>query len=259
MIRNGKKSNTLFLEKIDYINKYKDVFDKYIIVGEWKGCGERVETRCKHCGLTWNAIPYNLAKGKAKCPYCEGGKTKWDTLYLKTLCEMNGFELLSECNWASDTVVVKHKECGTTFPKNAKTLTRHWSCPNCNVNSRGEFDIKNVLSKYNINFKREITFHDLKGIKGGSLRFDFGVYSKDNELLFIIEYDGNQHEEGYTTNYVNFDAETTRKHDKIKNEYCKTHNIDLYRINYHNRRTVSKIVVKLLKQYMLIPSQDNES
>ena len=261
MIRNGKRSNTLFMELNDYILKYPKVSLKYEIVGEWKGVEERVETRCKSCGLSWNAIPYNLAKEKAKCPYCEGAKTKYDTLYLSNLCKINGFELLSKCNTVEDIVKVKHLKCGTIFEKKVNVLVRHFSCPACRINSQGEEKIRLTLEKYNIDYKKEVTFKGLKGLKGGSLRFDFGIYN-NGELLFLLEYDGEQHEHEITrqagSGYI-MDYKTTKKHDLIKESYCKDNNIDLHRITYHNRRTVSKILTQLLIDYKLIPSQANES
>ena len=38
--------------------------------------------------------------------------------------------------------------------------------------------------------KKEYTFKDLKGIRGGCLRFDFAILNKNNSLIELIEFDG---------------------------------------------------------------------
>lgn len=258
MIRNGKKSNTLFMTVEDWYEKYPQMREKYEVVGEWDGVENRVEIKCKECQRSWNAIPYVLCVNKARCPYCKGSKTKYDTLYFKNLCDMHKFDLLSPCESATDEVIVKHRECNNILVRKANVLKKHFACPHCHVNSRGEKEIQETLNDYKIEYKKELTFSDLKGLKGGSLRFDFGIY-KDGELIFIIEYDGKQHEEEIDDKLFKFNFDLIKAHDEIKDEYCKDNNIDLYRISYHKRRTISKIVTQLLSDYMLIPSQANES
>lgn len=99
------------------------------------------------------------------------------------------------------------------------------------VKSWGETQIIYLLKQYNIDFKKEVTFNDLLGLNGGNLRFDFGIYLKD-KLYCLIEYDGRQHYY-YNNNWKqkeeNFNQ--LKIHDKLKDEYCKKHNIKLYRLN----------------------------
>jgi hypothetical protein len=49
------------------------------------------------------------------------------------------------------------------------------------------------LNNNNINYKKEYIFSDLVGKNNTPLRFDFGIYSEHQELLFLIEYQGRQH------------------------------------------------------------------
>lgn len=89
---------------------------------------------------------------------------------------------------------------------------------------------------------------------------NYPILYNNGKLLFLLEYDGEQHEHEITRDagYI-MDHKTTMKHDLIKESYCKDNNINLHRITYHNRRTVSKILTQLLIDYKLIPSQANES
>lgn len=55
--------------------------------------------------------------------------------------------------------------------------------------SKGEEKVARLLSAAKINFKTEVSFPDLKSLKGKPLRFDFVVY-KDNKIVCCIEIDG---------------------------------------------------------------------
>ena len=57
--------------------------------------------------------------------------------------------------------------------------------------SQGQQEIRFLLESNNIHFKQEVTFQDLKLIN--KLRFDFGIYNDNNELIRLIEFDGEQH------------------------------------------------------------------
>ena len=101
------------------------------------------------------------------------------------------------------------------------------------VNSWGEYDIADYLTKNNIQFIKEYSFKDLK-LKN-PLRFDFAVFYKD-ELMFLLEYQGRQH---YNKKDRFYREEITIS-DELKKEYCKSHNIPLYEIRF-SENTISKL------------------
>lgn len=57
------------------------------------------------------------------------------------------------------------------------------------MNSKGEVKIAQLLKKNKIKFKTEVSFPDLKSLKGRLLRFDFIIF-KNNKIVCAIEYDG---------------------------------------------------------------------
>lgn len=118
-------------------------------------------------------------------------------------------------------------DCGKNTTVSYDSLVRGatQSC-GCLGNSKGEYLISQLLSKNNINYKQEVTFSDLKDKK--SLRFDFGIYDDNDNLIKLIEYDGRQHTDKTSIWYT----ETIVKHDQMKTDYCKKHNIPLQRISY---------------------------
>ena len=75
--------------------------------------------------------------------------------------------------------------------------------------------------------------------------FDFYLYDYNK----CIEYDGEQH---YNMNYditmKNPNPEqafaTRKKHDQIKTDYCKEHNIGLLRIPYYKENYIEEIIIK---------------
>ena len=96
------------------------------------------------------------------------------------------------------------------------------------LHSYQEQIISEILTELTVNFKREYSFEDLKDKK--LLRFDFAIFSNNNQLLGLIEYQGPQHYQPYKF----FDFKTTVYHDLMKKEYCLEHNIPLLLLNKDN-------------------------
>ena len=94
------------------------------------------------------------------------------------------------------------------------------------IRSKGEFQIEQLLKKHNINFQREYSFENLKDKL--NLRFDFAIFNDKNELLGLIEYQGEQH---YCKSN-GFYSEDLIKHDKMKIDFCNENNIKLKHILY---------------------------
>lgn len=110
-------------------------------------------------------------------------------------------------------------------------------CPSCSQKmSKGEECIKNFLDDNKVDFIQEKRFDDCCDIK--PLPFDFYLPNKN----LIIEFDGQHH--FYETGRGNY--ETTKKHDVIKNQYCKDNNIDLLRIPYWEGNNIEDIITTKL-------------
>ena len=56
--------------------------------------------------------------------------------------------------------------------------------------SRGEIKIREILEEAGLNFKMEYIFPDLTSSNNKPLRFDFAVFDDDNNIDFLIEYQG---------------------------------------------------------------------
>lgn len=102
------------------------------------------------------------------------------------------------------------------------------------LKSKGEAKIESILVKNSIDFAKQYTFYNFVGKHGKSYAFDFGIVDNDGNLRYLIEYDGCQHFD-INHQFGNNRKEaflTVQERDKIKNEYCFSHNIPLIRIPY---------------------------
>ena len=106
------------------------------------------------------------------------------------------------------------------------------------IRSKGEFQVEQILKSKGIEFIREYTFDDLYDID--KLRFDFALF-KNNKLIKLIEVQGEQH---YTTRGL-FYKETIAKHDEMKREYCKKHNIPLLELPYKRQNIIKEDELEL--------------
>lgn len=116
-------------------------------------------------------------------------------------------------------------------------------CSQC-FTSSGETNIIKYLEDHGQEFEYEKMFSDCRNVSNNyPLRFDF--FLPDKKL--IIEYDGQQH---FTP--VNFGGrgkekskksfERQQDNDKIKNTYCKNHNISLLRIPFTSKDNIPNII-----------------
>jgi hypothetical protein len=86
-------------------------------------------------------------------------------------------------------------------------------------------------------------FDDCKNIN--QLSFDFGILDNDDNLLMLIEYQGEQHyrPKGYFGGEDKYNQQLIN--DQIKRQYCKDNNIKLIEIPYTKLRYIEKELVTL--------------
>lgn len=98
--------------------------------------------------------------------------------------------------------------------------------------SRGEIKIEDILNAAGLNFQEEYSFPDLVSTNGRPLRFDFAVFDDNNELDFLIEFQGIQHYEAKSKFGGMSGLRKQQFNDMRKREYCTKHNITLIAIPY---------------------------
>lgn len=106
------------------------------------------------------------------------------------------------------------------------------SCGCKNGISLGEQKIIDILEENNISFAKEFKFSELK-----NKRYDFAIFNKDNNLIRLVEFDGEQHFKPAKWGRESF--ERTQQSDLIKNYFAFEHNIPLVRIPYWEKDNIT--------------------
>lgn len=128
-------------------------------------------------------------------------------------------------------------DCGNELDVSGNSLitgnTKSCGC----IRSSGEEKISNILNENHISFIKEKSFNDFfNETEQSKYRYDFYL----EQYNTLIEYDGRQHfysdNSGWNTKEK---LENTQKHDLIKNQYAKDHNINLIRIPYWEYNTIT--------------------
>lgn len=134
--------------------------------------------------------------------------------------------------------------CGHKYKATPSKFSNERRCPQCNE-SKGEQSIRWHLDNKDVIFEREYSFEGLVGVGGGLLRFDFAVFSDNNDLEFLIEYDGEFHFKKF---YEEQNFEELQIHDERKNQYCKDNRIPLLRIPYWDFDNIEELLFEKLNE-----------
>lgn len=231
----SKTDYILLSDKNDYINAAENTLrylcPKHIDKGELKiSLGHLLDGRgCYFCGreVTEQAHILSSDQINKEC---------------KQICESKGF-LYQGFERIDGKIYIlyicpKHTDAGIQYmTKGNMNRPNIVGCPYCMDTkkykfSKGEQEIEKYLVNQNIPYLRQYIFNDCKDIN--YLPFDFYLPT----LNKCIEYDGQHHYKPVTFNGISIEEaemnhKATIKHDKIKDKYCQSKNIELLRIPYY--------------------------
>lgn len=142
------------------------------------------------------------------------------------------------------------EECGKEFERSLAKLNRADTvvfCRECN-SSQLEIKTKEILIKYNVEYKIQIEYEGLIGMGNGNLSYDFYLPSYNT----LIECQGIQHEK-FTMGLhkTKEDFKKQLEHDKRKRNYAKEHNINLLEIWYYDIDNIEEILTKELNKEVI--------
>lgn len=196
---------------------------EYIKGGKWK-------CKCK-CGNEVIVDTRNLNSGHTQSCGCKKLETK--NIKDMTGFENQGIKVLERAGSDNQQIALWKclcKNCGNIFIARGSHI-RDGKINSCGcIHSRNEQIITQLLLNNNIEFATQYTFSDLKDIR--PLRFDFAIFNQ-GKLSHLIEYNGKQHYEKPEGSWSE-GFEILQKHDKMKQDYCKNHNIRLIILNDEN-------------------------
>lgn len=107
------------------------------------------------------------------------------------------------------------------------------------LSSRGEIKIHEILEENDLNFIEEYSFPGLTSPNGRPLRFDFVVFDDDDNIDFIIEYQGRQHYEASSKFGGKKGLYQQQYNDNKKRRFCALQDITLIEIPYTEENLIS--------------------
>lgn len=225
---NRQLSDKMIKSKDQFILDVKKVHnDKYdYTLVEYSGNKTKVKIICPLHGV-FEQKPNNHLTGYG-CNIC-GGTNKSNTLqFINKSQKIHDNKYNYSLTDYKDANIKVKIICPThgIFEQQPYLHLQNQGCPICNQ-PKGEKIINRLLKEYNINFETQKTFDKCKNKR--NLKFDF--YLPDYNIC--IEYDGEQHYKSIKYFGGEKGFSIIQKRDKIKNDFCKNHNIRLIRIKYN--------------------------
>lgn len=223
-----EKFTKKWIDKINY-EKYKLIDNPEFITADTVIDVEEIET-----GYRFTANIRSVVKGTLQA-FNVFSNRKYFLYNLKIYGIKNGLQStplrIGDITSSHNKVVFKCN-CGNTFERSIyKWMDGRDLCINCSqVQSSYERLFEEYLIDKKYKYKKEYRFNDCRDEK--PLPFDFYITSFD----CLVEIDGQQHFEPTKfdgdINTANKKFLLQKKHDNIKNNYCKNKNIPLLRLPY---------------------------
>lgn len=249
--RCGKCSGLMRKDSSQYSKEVLDIVgDEYTVLGEYLGNKKPIRMRHNNtsCGnYEWDIAPHSFQHLGTRCPSCYGNIQKAPQQFKKEVEELYSgeFQVVGEYKSKNTKVKMLHRTCGEYWFVNPGDILHKGSgCPTCKE-SKGEKKIRNLLTEYKLKFESQFK---IKGCKNKRLLpFDFAVKDENNQVLFLIEYQGNQHFEP-TELFGGMEAFEERcKNDKIKKQFCETNRIPLLIIHFQDYGNMNGIISNFIK------------
>ena len=240
---NGNKKRVNAIEKYSYLIGSK--INKWTVL-EIKNDRRHPDAVCEcECGTIKTVNVRNLINNCTKDCGC-GRKdmlreTRTRDIVGQKYGKLTVVELLDESNNFNRRQYRCKCDCGNEIivPSSSLTTNHTLSC-GC-LNSYYNMYISELLDSMKIEYKSEYRIL----IDGVQYRFDFYL----PKYNLFIEYDGSQHYKPdfyigkYKDNELGMQKfNEAQKRDKIKNDYCKSNNINLLRIPYWESKNIETII-----------------
>lgn len=204
-----------------------DVIGQYLRNGHTQSCGclqkERTAAAAKKNMINLTNQKFGFLTALYPTEKRQGSNVIW-----KCRCDCGNLTEVA----ASDLTHLKTKSCG------------------CQRNqSYGEMEIEKLLLENHIYYKKEYCFPNFKSKNNGVPRYDFALLDNKNNVIQLIEFDGEQHYHNVQTSKWGASFESIQEMDKLKNNYAKEHNIPLIRIPYWKRGKITIDMLLMSERY----------
>lgn len=235
------------------LKKSSELNPNIILLEPYKNLTSRIKCFCTKHNTNTNKTMKHILQGQG-CYYCgieKLSKSSYLSLneFQKRVSEKSKNVIALEYNGSHQKAKFKCKLCEFEWESNATSMiTTGKQCPRCMNYYNGEHRISTLLDKWGIEYQEQFRFPECRDIR--PLPFDF--YLLYNNVC--IEFDGQQHfiqRNGWTK------LEEIKKHDKIKDMFCKNNNIDLIRIPYWEQDDIEYYLFDKLVSYNVLEEIEN--
>lgn len=213
---------------------FKILGSDYEVQGDYEAYEKAFPILHKTCGRVFKKSLSSIEKN-GQCTYCkkeeklEKEKKSQEEFEREVQnAEEGNYQVLGQYVNRVTKIKLLHKQCGHIYEASPGQFIQGERCPVC-CESKGETFIRKWLQKNNITFERQYKFPDCRDKQ--ELFFDFKV--NKNEKIVLLEYDGIQHFQSVKFFGGQEGFEKIKKRDKIKDDYCKNNNYDLFRFPYN--------------------------
>jgi len=219
------------------------------------GSGYKAWWKCDRCGESYQS-PINVHIRGHKCPYCSGNKILSGKNDLATLFPDIASEYSEDNELPANKISAQtHKKvkwicscCNQEYlaSPHHRTSKDKTECPFCKRQSKGERRVKKVLEKYNIAYKEQEWFDDLRSESGRPLRYDFTIY-QGNVWVGTIEFNGEQHYKPIAIFGGKKQFDIQKQHDFQKETYSLEHNAPMLVIPYNSsEKSIEYLITEFL-------------
>jgi hypothetical protein len=219
--------------------------DEYSLIGEYKNSKTKLKIIHNICSFEYDVTPNKILSG-CKCPKCYGHMKLSNDDFVERfkLATENDYKIISgKYTNNRSKIVFKHLDCNNEFEMTANNFLNGQRCPNCKkFKSKGIKLIEKWIIENNLIYKSEHRFKDC--IYKLPLPFDFVIFNIQNEIVCLIEYDGEQHFKPIDVFGGEEGLKETEIRDEIKNKYCEQNDIKLIRIPYWEIKNISEMLDK---------------
>ena len=224
-----KSTSSQFIERSNIIHKNK--FDYSLT--NYINNKTKVVIICPKHGK-FEQYPSNHLKGIG-CMECSGKRklTNKEFIEKSNIIHKNKFDysLTNYINNKSKVTIIcpKHGK----FEQIANYHLSGHGCLRCPSSKMEEY-VNSFLESKKLNYKRQHSFPDLKD--KGLLKFDFAIFDSENNLNFLLEYNGIQHYKWESQFGMKMESFiNSKRRDDLKLKYCLDKKINLFIIKYDEK------------------------
>lgn len=246
------QDNRLKIESVkDWLNKNEEFdfickIDSEHIIVRHNVCGNQFKKNIQHFFMSPTACGYCDSKSSKLILPIDEARNLINEQFNKQLDLLEYTGRHEKCKY-------RCLQCGQIFTQKFDCLLGSSGCPKCDKKSSlGERAMAKILDENNIKYQQQV---GASGLNNNKQKFDFGIYNEQNELVYFIEIQGEQHYRAVDQWGGKEAFERRLELDENKRRYCQEYGIPLYEIKYFSKKFQNLDILPFWKGSTTIPAK----